>query len=776
MTGTRIGTSVRSVVVAVSLTLVVGTFSAHAQNDIDPLEAAFTRAGVSPESIGYSPRSHWLRYPDPNEIRFQNRLFNDLFMDPSAIYPTISIMARAGEGFLEPSYSDSQAVALFKLAYFTGWDPYIAGFRAYNAGMTRKPDESDPLVNAIVELWNDSGRTLDPVTFETPPSWPSQRDVITAKVASLDPELRRILAQAVLDLHESRQWHRKAFRNVDMRDVLELWNVRDWGDTQSGGAEYFHQVEDIDDSLDRAALVTSSRKAVFAANRLAIDLQRWSERGRSSSRFAGPRLVPNSSVTPAEEGTLSAAETRLYTEKRGTRSHALVEQSLDLWTPAGRIVVGSASDDVHEEREILLLVDLGGNDTYRESIGATSSPTLPVSIAVDLSGNDRYEVPDEMTLSQGAGVFGTGVLIDVVGTDEYEAGRCAQGYGFFGTGLLADMDGDDHYVLGTAGQGCGFFGVGLLFDRGGSDHYFMDGLAQGYGGIGGVGTLVDYTGDDVYSAETDSRKVPRPDYSHSAEYVNGTSGQGAGMGRRGDITDGHSWGGGLGTLIDLGGNDDYLSGNWTQGSGYWYGMGFLYDKSGNDRYCATTFSIASGAHFCIGGLFDEAGDDEYIGLADARTGMGFGHDFTVAILFDREGDDVYRFGWQGIGAAINTSQAFFVDGAGDDSYVLHANRQGFGSTDFSAGKLSPGIEANYQARATQIGMFLDLGGDDRYLELDSDQQENLSATYGNNRWIQRPEDPAEGLDLHFGIFYDTTADIEDASWFQDRLRRIGMDD
>lgn len=800
--GTALPGSVRSVawrrvIAAVAIGIVSGgilTASVHAQATpessapsqasravpSDPLASVLDQAGVTESDLGFRPAGAWLRYPDPNGIRFKNRFFDTFFSDPGSIYPTIAAMARAGERFLEPSVSDSQATALFQLAYYTGWDPYITGFRDYNAGMSLQPRtsdsirrdrEDDPLTEAIAALWMDAGRTFDYVTLETPADWPSLRDMVRAKVAPLDPELRAILAQAVLDLMESRQWHRRAFRDVDARDLIELWTVRDWGDTQADGGEYFPQIERIDDRLDHASLVTSSRKAVYAAGRLAVSLRAWQAKGGRTGGFAPAVLRPDPKNTPPEEGKLSAAQARLYAEKRNTRSMALAEQQLDLWTPAGRIVVSGEGPNVHEERDLLLLVDLGGNDTYREAVGATSSLTLPVSIAVDLSGDDRYESVDEMGATQGSGIFGTGVLIDWSGRDTYQAGKCAQGYGFFGTGLLADMEGNDVYDIGVGGQGAGFWGVGLLFDRGGDDLFRMDGTAQGYGGIGGVGTLLDLRGNDTYTAETDSRKVPRPDYTHSAEYVNGTNGQGAGMGRRGDLNDGHSWAGGLGTLLDLQGDDDYLSGNWTLGAGYWYGMGFLYDKSGNDRYRATTFSIASGAHFCVGGLFDEAGDDVYEGLADARTGMGFGHDFTVAILFDRSGNDVYRFGWEGIGDAINTSQAFFVDGGGDDTYVFHAGANGFGATGFNPDSWPPTLEANYQYRATQIGLFLDLGGTDRYLDLDpATGAESVSTRVRDDLLWIRPEDPSAGNHRHYGIFRDGEGDVNAIRWFQSGIR------
>jgi hypothetical protein len=200
-------------------------------------------------------------------------------------------------------------------------------------------------------------------------------------------------------------------------------------------------------------------------------------------------------------------------------------------------------------------------------------------------------------------------------------------------------------------------------------------------------------------------------------------------------------------------------------------MGFVYDKSGNDRYRATTFSIASGAHFCVGGLFDEGGNDVYEGLADARTGMGFGHDFTVAILFDRSGNDTYRFGWEGIGDAINTSQAFFVEGGGDDRYVLDAGKNGLGATNFNPASWPPPIEASYQYRATQVGLFLDLGGTDTYLDRDATTgAESPSSMLHDDLDLLRPEDPTVGDNRHFGVFRDGNGDVGAIGWFQSGVR------
>ncbi|MCA9729535.1 MAG: hypothetical protein KC729_17745, partial [Candidatus Eisenbacteria bacterium] len=143
---------------------------------------------------------------------------------------------------------------------------------------------------------------------------------------------------------------------------------------------------------------------------------------------------------------------------------------------------------------------------------------------------------------------------------------------------------------------------------------------------------------------------------------------------------------------------------------------------------------------------------------------------TMAILFDRSGDDVYRFGWEGIGDAINTSQAFFIEGGGDDTYVLDAGKNGLGSTNFNAATWPPPIEANYQYCATKIGLFFDLGGTDHYLERNPDGTETPSPQLHDDLQLLRPADPSVGNDRHYGIFRDGDFDVNAISWFQAGIR------
>ena len=709
----------RFLVLLATLAFPVLAFAAPAHSG-DPLAEALAAAGMTQDQMKFEPRGYWLRYPDPHQVPYVNRLFGDLFAEPDRVDDTLRLMAQAARDFLGAPYRAVKEDGLLRAAYYVGWDLRLSGHRDYSAGLDDTPPQGpgaeDPLVFAISRLYAESGRRFDLYSLDKPADYPRRREDARIAAAGLDGDLRAIVGQALLDLADALRWHRIAFARVDGKDVISAFNLRDLGATQFDGMEYHPELDRIARDLDEWALNTSSRKVVAAGERLARALQGWIAK------------------TKADPST----------------------QRFDLVTPVGRIIVSGSGNDSHQEPDVLLLVDLGGDDLYRGSTGATGSPMQPVSLAVDLSGNDRYVAEDERTPAQGSGLFGTGVLIDVAGDDLYEARGSSQGYGLFGTGLLADLAGNDRYVLEVEGQGAAEFGVGILMDLAGDDGYNLVSGGQGFGGVGnGIGTLVDLEGDDRYFAEPDSSKAYRPD-SHSQLKVNYSYAQGAGAGRRGDLMDGHSWAGGVGTLIDLGGNDEYVSGNWSLGSGYWYGIGWIYDASGNDRYSASVFSIAAGAHFCIGALLDESGNDRYEGYGDSHTGIAFGHDFTLAYFYDGAGNDTYRYGADGFGYAINMSEALFVDAGGDDTYVLDRGKEGFGVTNFKPDELAPPVTRNYVIYPVQVGLFLDAAGKDAYLERDPQTgKESPSSLRRDGARILRPESPQRDAGGHHaGIFFD----------------------
>jgi hypothetical protein len=138
----------------------------------------------------------------------------------------------------------------------------------------------------------------------------------------------------------------------------------------------------------------------------------------------------------------------------------------------------------------------------------------------------------------------------------------------------------------------------------------------------------------------------------------------------------------------------------------------MWDGAGNDIYRATGWASASGAHFCIGAVIDESGDDVH--AVAQNWGPAFGHDFTVAMLVDGGGDDRYECGGEGGGHSINRSVALCLEVGGDDTYVFSMADRHPGLARFDARFLDRSGTSIYWTEPTSVGLFLDLGGDDRY--------------------------------------------------------------
>lgn len=152
--------------------------------------------------------------------------------------------------------------------------------------------------------------------------------------------------------------------------------------------------------------------------------------------------------------------------------------------------------EITEEEESAIIIDLGGDDIYYNNAGS-SSKSSPLSLLIDLSGNDKYISSQPFT--QGCGLLGTGILIDLSGDDLYTAGDISQGIGIIGIGLLVDFEGDDRFFGKSSVQGCGHdFGIGVLIDTLGNDFYKGGVLVQGFGNETGIGIMYDNKGNDTY--------------------------------------------------------------------------------------------------------------------------------------------------------------------------------------------------------------------------------------------------------------------------------------
>lgn len=402
---------------------------------------------------------------------------------------------------------------------------------------------------------------------------------------------------------------------------------------------------------------------------------------------------------------------------------ASLPQKLTLHTRLGTIVLSTIDDDTFDEKNYLLIIDFGGNDTYHT--GGISSPDQPISIIIDYHGDDRYEGE----IGCGTGIAGYGLVVDLEGNDKYQAKKFGLGTGILGQGIIMDYSGDDEYLTDLYGQGAGVLGAGVIADISGNDRYIGFYACQGFGHVKGAGLLIDKEGDDIYIARDDTIKYPS---AQTAEH-NISLAQGMGFGIRADYTDGHSLAGGIGMLIDGDGNDKYSCGVFGQGCGYWFGSGFLVDYSGNDEYNGIWYVQGAGAHFALGVLIDSAGNDRY--NAAKNMALGAGHDFSLGVLIEYNGYDRYEAPNLSLGAGNANGMGIFVDLCGDDHYSTHGG--------ITLGNSSATSRGGLRDLMKTIGIFIDGGGKDKYTE----------PFAGNSRcWYQKsPLEPPIKTELKIGV-------------------------
>lgn len=340
-------------------------------------------------------------------------------------------------------------------------------------------------------------------------------------------------------------------------------------------------------------------------------------------------------------------------------------------TSHGRVLVAGPGDNVFDlsrMTNIVAIVDVGGNDTYIEGVVDINRPLL---VILDLAGNDTYR--GSRPGIQGGTVIGFSLLVDTRGDDTYVAKDAAQGSCLVGVGLLIDSDGNDTYVGDRRVQGHAMGGIGILLDRSGNDSYRGALLAQGVGAPLGIGILDDIDGADSYYA---GGKYPGG-YDDSAGF--GGWSQGVGIGPRGSAN------GGIGVLLDGGGDDIYEYDYFSHGGGYWFAAGFARDFGGNDKRIGSTrtnfdgskrteppfvrWGVGFGCHYALGFIIDDEGDDTYVGDHGC---VAYTWDLAVGAILDFEGDDRYEASSSGVGQAYNAGVSFLFDRSGADTYAGRA--------------------------------------------------------------------------------------------------------
>jgi hypothetical protein len=372
-------------------------------------------------------------------------------------------------------------------------------------------------------------------------------------------------------------------------------------------------------------------------------------------------------------------------------------------TPSGTIVIGGKGANTYQLdklRDVAVVIDLGGNDTYIEGTVSTARPIL---LVIDLEGNDTYKGTQPGI--QGGAILGVSMLLDLADNDTYEAVDVAQGSCIAGVGILIDYAGDDRYRGLRRVQGQALGGVGILIDRAGKDDYRAAMWAQGFAGPLGFAVLDDISGNDHYYCGGRWRDS----YPETPGYEGWGQGVGAGLRQVAD--------GGIGVILEGGGDDVYEFDYLSHGGGYWCGLGFARDFGGDDKRLITRkaydgspraetsfqrFGCGWGCHYSLGFCFDDAGDDVYEGTI---MGSGMGWDCSVGVLCDFAGNDRYEStGGLTQGTGAQASLGILLDNDGDDVYLGYG--QGYASSDISYHHL-PECGGNFS-------FLLDYGGEDKY--------------------------------------------------------------
>lgn len=368
----------------------------------------------------------------------------------------------------------------------------------------------------------------------------------------------------------------------------------------------------------------------------------------------------------------------------------------------GNIGLFGESDD-SIRGDYTLILDLGGSDHYVGTFASSQYDRGVPGILIDLSGNDSYYAPDGDVICMS--LMGAGLLIDFSGDDRYICESPGLAASLYGYSALIDLAGNDRYLSrSTFSQGAAVCGVSQLYDAGGNDYYCSKSYAQGFGGTEGVGMLVDYEGNDIYqdSFDLQNRNI------NSLAFV-----QGAAKGRWAEASDGYSFGGGCGLLVDGNGNDQYTAVSFAQGASYYFGTGLLFDRNGDDSYDALSHSQGYAVHNGLACLIEGAGDDEYNSRSDTAhitQVLASGRDNSAGILLEITGDDQYHFGNRSLGIADMQGIGYCLDLDGND--VLFWHRNGINSNSLSIGKCLGGNNAMvnfrlFPVKTNSLGLFRD---------------------------------------------------------------------
>ena len=540
---------------------------------------------------------------------------------------------------------------------------------------TRLEQAESPLVLAMEEIYALTNR---PFGIE-------ERDALTSAVKDIPPLVRFEAARLLLTSAQAVRWQQKAFQAALKSD-------------------YRHLLDEIPKRLT---------PPLQKSDYIPTITEEWEREVQSDLR-------PLTSLIDYQYLVCGALDLLISIEKASqnlSKTELKQRFQCEINTPLGMVILNGAgeSNTYPGDRDYLLIMDFGGDDTYQGG-GGNISFSKPISILMDFEGNDSYvQTQSGLRPAFGVGIGGYGFLLDFKGDDRYVCPQFSQGSGYFGVGWLVDYEGSDTYESIRFAQGFAHGGVGFLYDRLGNDVYYSFNSSQGCGETRGCGMLVDEEGDDEYVLNDTDIKFP----SAQTSKHNRSIGQGFGVGERADEKDGHSLPGGIGILIDKKGNDRYSAGVFAQGAGFWDGVGFIIDSSGSDSYSGAWYVQGVGIHGGIGALCDRDGNDTY--TATLHASQGVGHDDAIGVFIEVKGNDVYYSPRLSLGTGNENSLGLFFELGGDDYYKVQSS-EALGRAQFSKW-------GTLREDSLNVGLFLDAGGQDLY---------ETSHGMNNQKWVQVP--------------------------------------
>lgn len=523
----------------------------------------------------------------------------------------------------------------------------------------------------------------------------------------------------------------------------------------------------------RAALrATPAELGRVAERALALFTRAKVERGRDLANGHGPalgrlieldawsrRMVDRDTLFTAGLMLARAIDRELPVLRSAVRALRLPSSpsdGCDVLEHADLLCIGGLGPNTYTE-DFALQIDLGGDDTYRNSAGGADPEGngLNISVTVDLDGDDRYEaalpVASGARVAQGAAYEGgIGMLVDAAGDDSYlvtggpgaagvlplgvpNVGALGQGYATAGVGLLADLGGSDRYRLedwragGTWVRGQGVSAVGgasALLDLGlGDDTYEAEAggpvlerddgsldpgyhyaIAFGLAALGAAAIFADDGGSDAMTARATAPTIPPEETRRTYDGLAVVDAFGAGG--VGGATVSITGPGPTVRVAEATAEGPTLAGAVVDGFGIGFGPAFgaLVDAGGDDLYL-TRVQTRAVRHATIddGCECDTVAARARNFLAEA-TGLGFGYAGGTGLALDEGGND--RYEWEA---------TMLTEAVARDEREEPGPPPPQGSTAAATAEGGTAVSVVLGASVIGNGFFEDVGGDDVYL-------------------------------------------------------------